>query len=353
MSTEDKILSLIKTKGPVLPVDIAGAIESNILLASAHLSELVGRNQLKVSHTKIGGSPVYYLKGQESRLQELSKNLNNKEQRVYSLLKEKKIIKDSDAEPSVRVMLRNIKDFAIPFHVNYNGSKILFWKWYLLGDEEVHKLVENTLKIKKVVKQEKTEVQKENEKIKEEQKQLEEKKIKEKLIEETDRINEEKKKVSKEKERIQKQLEEEKKKIEKEKQNLQKYLEDERRKFEEEKNKQGKEKQKGKEDEQKDWFFTKLKQYFLPNQIRIIESRVLRKGKEIELKIKIPSVVGEVEYYCRAKNKKRISDGDLSSAFVQGQLKRLPTLFLTTGELTKKAKEMLEQDLRSLVVKKL
>ena len=97
----------------------------------------------------------------------------------------------------------------------------------------------------------------------------------------------------------------------------------------------------------------KLKGYFNNKKIEVIENQVLRKGKEIEFKIKIPSVVGAVEYYCRAKNKKRVNDGDLSSAFVQGQIKRLPVLFLTTGELTKKAEEMLEKELKGLVVKKL
>jgi len=333
MSTEDKIINIIKTKGPVLPVDVARAIESDILLASAHLSELVSREKVKISHTKIGGSPVYYLEGQESKLQELSKYLNNKEQRVYNLIREKKILKDVDLEPSMRVMIRNIKDFAIPFQVNFDGNKILFWKWYLLGNEEVKREIEKLLMPKK------------------EKKEVDEKRIDEekKKIDEREEVEKEKRKIEQEKQKLQRKLEEERKKIEQEKIKLQKQAEQEKIR----KEKELTEKQKKLEFEQKDEFLNKLKGYFSSKKIEIIENNVLRKRKEIECRIKVPSVVGEVEYYCKAKNKKRVNEGDLSSAFVQGQIKRLPVLFLTSGALTKKAKELLEKELKGIVVKKL
>ncbi|MBW2977267.1 hypothetical protein KY331_00320 [Candidatus Woesearchaeota archaeon] len=275
MSTEDKIISIIKTKGPVLPVEVARAIETNILLASAHLSELVSRDRVKISNTKVGGSPVYYLKGQESRLQEFSKNLNNKEQRVYNLLKEKKILSDKDIEPSARVMIRKIKDFAIPFQVNFNDNKILFWKWYLLNEEEVHKEVEKLLYPQKEI-----EKKKETERIEKEKEKLEKKKI-----------EEEKKKDEQEKQKLQRKLEEERQKIEQEKTRLQK---SEQKKIEKQK----------KLEFEKDDFLNKLKIYFSNRKIAVIENNVLRKGKEIEFRIKIPSVVGEIEYYCQAKTRK-------------------------------------------------
>jgi hypothetical protein len=70
MSNQELILQTIKTKGPVIPNQIAKVIETDILFASAHLSELVSSNKLKISNTKIGGTPGYFLPGQESRLQE-------------------------------------------------------------------------------------------------------------------------------------------------------------------------------------------------------------------------------------------------------------------------------------------
>ena len=81
---------------------------------------------------------------------------------------------------------------------------------------------------------------------------------------------------------------------------------------------------------------------------------VIRKKSEIDFIIKVPSVVGTLDYYCKAKNKKRVSDGDLSAAFVQGQLKKLPVLMVITGELTKKAQELLNTEFKNgLVVKKI
>ncbi len=67
--------------------------------------------------------------------------------------------------------------------------------------------------------------------------------------------------------------------------------------------------------------------------------------------LKIPSPVGHLNYFCRAKNKKRVNDGDLSSFFVSAQMRKMPGLFLTVGELTKKAKDLLENEFKSIKVK--
>jgi len=58
-----------------------------------------------------------------------------------------------------------------------------------------------------------------------------------------------------------------------------------------------------------------------------------------------------LKYYCKAKVGKRVNEGDLSSSFIVGQSKKLPTLFLSTGELTKKAVEFLEKELPGVCFK--
>ena len=94
------------------------------------------------------------------------------------------------------------------------------------------------------------------------------------------------------------------------------------------------------------------KKYFVDKRINILNSEVIRKGKEIDMLIEVPSVVGMRQYYCKAKSKKKCNDGDLSSAYVKGSTKKLPILFLTTGDLTKKAKFMLENEFKNeLIVK--
>ena len=104
----------------------------------------------------------------------------------------------------------------------------------------------------------------------------------------------------------------------------------------------------------KDEFFEQLTGYLKEKKISIEKYEIVRKKSEIDFILKVPSVVGDLDYYCKAKNKKRISDGDLSAAFVQGQLKKLPVLLLITGELTKKAQELLNTEFKKgLVVKKI
>jgi hypothetical protein len=43
----------------------------------------------------------------------------------------------------------------------------------------------------------------------------------------------------------------------------------------------------------------------------------------------------------------------MAAAFVQGQLRKLPTLLLSTGTLSKKAKEMLGKEFKGMVVKQI
>ena len=51
-----------------------------------------------------------------------------------------------------------------------------------------------------------------------------------------------------------------------------------------------------------------------------------------------------------AKNKKKVSDQDIMLAHQKGQNKKMPTLFLTTGEQTKKSKEYLEKTLKGFMI---
>ncbi len=274
----EKILQYIREKGPVLPVDIAKQINSNILMASAHLSELSSNSKLKISNIKIGGgSPLYYLPGQEAQLQKFADNLNEKEKRAYDLLYQKKILRDSQLEPLYRVTLRAIKDFAVPLQVNYKGSSEIFWRWYLLTNKEAEESIREILKA--------TATKPENE--------ITEKEPKEKIIE---------KKTEK---KIKKEV------------------------------------------HQEDTFSSQISDYFNKNKINILSKEIIRKT-EIDFTIQVPSNVGNLDYYCKTKNKKKINDADLSSAFAQGQLRKLPVILLTNGDLTKRAKEMLQKDFKGM-----
>jgi len=274
MINEERVIEIIKQKGPIIPVKLAREVNTNILFASAILSEMVSKGKVKLSFLKVGGTPLYYLPGQETRLQDFIDYLHEKEKKAFFLLKEKKILRDSQLEPVMRVALRNIKDFAKPLEIKIDEKNELFWKWYLLSDEEAISLIKNQIKETKQEPKETKEIT-ESKSLKEKQKPTKEVK------------------------------------------------------------------------KHEDVFLMKIISFFNKNNIKIIEKKMVRKNKEIDFIIKIKSPVGDLEYFCKAKNKKRINDADLASALIQGQAKKLPVLFLTTGDLTKKAKEIIK-DLKGI-----
>lgn len=132
-----KILELLETAGPSLPVHVSKAIQMDPVFASAILSELITSRQIKTSHMKIGASPLYLLPSQEEKLEEKTENLKAIEKEAQEKLKNEKIITDEDCEPAIRVALRNIKDFAIPFKFQ---DKIT-WKYAFTPQEEIDKIL--------------------------------------------------------------------------------------------------------------------------------------------------------------------------------------------------------------------
>ena len=83
------------------------------------------------------------------------------------------------------------------------------------------------------------------------------------------------------------------------------------------------------------------------------KQHVLRKNAEALFVVKVPSVVGKMTYICRAKRKNICDEKDISSAYMEAQMKKMPLLFLYTGELSKKAKEMIDAGaFENAVVKK-
>ncbi len=135
---KERIVSIIRTKGPSLPVHIAKGIEQSMLFTSAFLSELLSEKKLKTSNLRVGSSPLYLIKGQEQGIENFSNHLRSREKDAFILLKEKSFLKDSDQEPAIRVALRAIKDFAIPFKRNGEGH----WRYFTVPENELEPKVE-------------------------------------------------------------------------------------------------------------------------------------------------------------------------------------------------------------------
>ena len=139
---KERILFTLKRRGPCLPVHIASEIETSILFASAFLSELFSEKKIKMSHMRVGSSSIYFIPGQEYLLEKFAHYLKSKEKDAFELLKNHKFLSDSKQDPAIRVALRSIRDFAIPFK---EGEEIV-WKYYtekgplpLLPKQIIHK----------------------------------------------------------------------------------------------------------------------------------------------------------------------------------------------------------------------
>ena len=284
----ERALHYIKQYGPVLPIQIAKELGTNIIMAGAILSELAANKSIKITTVKRGGSPFYYIPGQEQKLQNLMQYLPEREREAYNLLNEKKVVKDKEAGPVMRVALRAIKDYAIPITVTSQDGEELFWKWYLSNEEDVKNKVESMLVKETPEVKEEAQIKKEEPKLplpdkKPEQikEKPEPKKIK-KLVEKTN-------------------------------------------------------------------FDALLREYLTNHNITIITEGQSRKNKEYSFIAKIPSQIGKLDFYVKVKNKKTITPTDLSLAHSEGQIKKLPVVIISNGMLTKKAKENITKELRGQV----
>ena len=97
-----------------------------------------------------------------------------------------------------------------------------------------------------------------------------------------------------------------------------------------------------------DSYLESLRPFFQQKKIEVLKSEIIKKKSELNLIIKVPSEVGIIEYFAKAKNKKKINEADLSMAFLEGREKNLPIIFISQGEMTKKAKLLLETKLKGM-----
>ncbi|MBI2137546.1 hypothetical protein HYU12_03440 [Candidatus Woesearchaeota archaeon] len=290
ISLSQRVLEIVKVKGPVIPTQVSSEVGTNSLFASAVLSELVSGSHLRISSVKVGGSPVYYAPGQEVKLQNYIKYLHEKERKAYELLRVELVLRDKVLEPVVRVALRQIKDFAVPVQVNGPDGVELFWRWYLIGNEQAEPKVRKLLGMEPDVPQ-----------------------VIERPVEQQVQIPH----------AVVQQVKEVKR-------------------------------QRRAASPVNSAFVGNVMEYLGKGGIEVLQrcDSGKRRG-EVELLVSVPSPVGSVRFYCMSKDKKVCNEADLSTAFVQGQSRGLPVLFLSSGKFTKRASEMLGREFSSIRVLKL
>jgi hypothetical protein len=281
-----KIISLITSNGPTLPVQVAKDTELSILFASAFLSELYNEKEIKMTFLRVGSSPLYYISGQEAQLEPFSRYLKSKEKDAYVLLKERKILKDSEQQPAIRVALREIKDFAVPFEKN--GE--VYWKYFLAEETKEEVVVE-------VIEVETPEVNKE---IVEEQK-LD-------IFSKEETIDEEE--IEEPKEQVKKEVKPKKPKA--------------------------KAKKPVKESKKDENFFNKIKEFLEKKKIEILDIKDFKNDEAI-LKVKNK---GEEELLF-VFNKKKITDKEVLKAYKKAADNKMKYSVLSLGETPKKLDELI------------
>jgi hypothetical protein len=344
----EKILSIIRMKGPTLPVHISQEVGISMLFASAFLSELLSDNLIKISHMRVGNSPVYYIQGQENQLERFSSYLKSKEKEAFLLIQDKKFLKDSEQTPAIRVALREIKDFAFPFRRNSE----IFWR-YLTAKESEFKVEAKPIEEHEYIEAKPKPFDKK-------EREIGEKIIKDIKIEDIEEIRKDNEKLEK-KEEVEEEIEEEEeyielplpekpkedKKIEEEVEKKEEHL-PEKKKEKPAKEKPEKQKPKAKiksekttkkkgTQKQDNKFFDKIKEFLSKETIEIINIESFNKN-EILLRIKSD---GE-EKLLVAYNKKKILDMDIINANKKASKLNLKYLILSMGEPSKKLSSLIE-----------
>ncbi len=316
----EDILKFIKQNGPVLPVNIAKFVNTNILFASAMLSELVDRKLLKITHAAIGGSPLYYLSGQEALMDErLSKALSGKEKEAYNLIKENKVLREIDLEPWQRVAIKSLVDFTKSFNVATQNNTEVFWKHHLVTDQEAELIVRKTISdinLKQVQEQ-----PIERQQILE---QTEPAGIKKELIEELKEELEIQQELTENQEVWQPNL-------------VINDLDTLKAAISKPRPIQAKELKKRTTKKSSDDFYQEVTNYLNKNDIKVIKEEIIKKDKEFDFLVNIPSPLGGLRYFLKAKSKPSVNEADISMAYSDAQVKNLPVILLIKGKVNKKA----------------
>lgn len=292
---KNQIIDILQKKGPSLPMQIAKELNMNSLFVSAFLSELMSEKRIKMSSLKVGGSHLYLIEGQEQQLEKFYSHLHPKESEAYLMLKEKKILKDSEQEPAIRVALRSIKDFAFSF----KNDEEIFWRYLTTTELEIRDLFNKKPANKQFLDSTESELGiQEKTAIEDNPKQEMQKKIRRKT--KTESLNSFKNPLI-----IQ---QEEKQKPEK----------------------------------PKSEFALSIIKFLEKNDLRIIDEKEF-KAKEYRCISETDTKLGPIAFLTEAKDKKIITDLDLQKLLSEAQSIPLPALIFYTGELSKKAKEYQEK----------
>ena len=304
MIQKEHVLEAVKMKDYVVPSDLIRQFNVNTFIIGAVLSDLVSDKKLIATTVKIGGSPAYYAPEKKENIQQLVKYLNEKDKTTFTLLQNKKVLADTDQTPLVRVSLRTIKDYAKPIEVTINNETKLFWKWYLATDQEV----QDGIRVSLLSSPQKEVI------VPQQTVQPAQTVIHQSLEKITPAAS-----LPLKKQPRQRKLKEVTQEIP----------------------------QQALAPLPLDAFVQTVQSLLQKKGIAVHSLSLVKKG-EVEGVVSIPTAFGPVTYFCKAKQKKKCTETELGAAFIAGQLKKLPTLLLFSGDISKKMNDGIERDYPNL-----
>lgn len=314
--TQEEVLKTVQQLGPVVPNKIKQHLQqSDSMLINVYLSDLQKDGKVRMTHLQLGSSSFAYTPQQLRKVEDLMQHLNEKDRRVARRLKEAGVMRAVQEDPLTRVALKNIKDFAKPMQVRTSQGEEVFYRYYLLPSEQAQERIKKLLGAK-LAGQETPKEEKAPEPVQEEQQPQPPKETpKERSLAP---------------------------------QTKQREAPHEHPKAPESKAPEPQSQAVLAEIDAESSFAHAVLAYFKEKHIEVQRFEEVRKDSEIDAIISLPSAVGNITYFCKAKSKKTSNDGDLAAAILTAKSKMLPALYLTTGTVTNKAKE--NKELQEIVV---
>ncbi len=328
--TPDAVIAYIAQHGPAVPNQIRQALAAqDNFVVGAVLSELAGSGKLALTRLTHGTSKFYYDPKHPELLEALGVHLGEKDRRAFELLKEQRVVRHSELSALNRAAIAVIADFSRVLPVETPTGEERFWRYYLVSEDEAFDMI--------VARWFPSHVQKKESKSPEQTPQAIEP-PQTKVIVAPEPVSAlataptvEAAPVAVTAAPITKQKTRKASKLEK--RTADTALETKKPKV------ASSTKTKRAPAAPSD-FSQGIADYFGVRNIKLDEDLGSTKIEMTAL-VRVPSAIGEMRYFCKAKTKKITTDGDLASAFLEAQSRGLPLLYLAAGTLSKKSQEAL------------
>lgn len=286
--TQADVLQYVQTNGPCVPNDIRQALKAqDNFVVGAILSELLGQGKIAITDMSLGTSKFYYDPQQPHVLEKIGHHLNEKDVRAFNLLKQERVVKNSELTPILRVSMAAIKDFSRILRVKTDTDEELYWYYYLLSAEEAFDIAKKKYlgepeappappPVIPTPAQAPEPAQEHPKTLPKQRKPKAMQPVLQPTVQTTLLV---------------------------------------------------------------EGFAKQVHDFFENKNIGVLQV-ISNKKTDIDCIVSVPSSVGHLHFYCKAKAKKSTSDGDLAAALLEAQQHKLPLLYVAGGTLSKKAHDL-------------